>query len=160
LDPKHAINDGDVIFSWSGTLKVVRWNRGPAALNQHLFKVVAKDGINPDWLLYVLRAALRRFETMTHGTTMKHITKKALDQVGIEVPAPSEQERIGLILRSAELALEETERVQSALEAVRSSISHALLSGDHQIPESYDRFLEGREDDGLADPVAEETLVS
>ena len=33
----YLIEDGDLIFSWSATLAVVFWNRGPAYLNQHLF---------------------------------------------------------------------------------------------------------------------------
>ena len=36
------INDGDVIFSWSGSLMVKLWCGGRAALNQHLFKVTSK----------------------------------------------------------------------------------------------------------------------
>ena len=38
--PSNFIDTGDLIFSWSATLKVVKWNAGPAVLNQHLYKVV------------------------------------------------------------------------------------------------------------------------
>ena len=41
------IHDGDVIFSWSGTLLVDVWCGGDCGLNQHLFKVTSKD--YPKW---------------------------------------------------------------------------------------------------------------
>src|ERR1035438_7863901 len=40
LLPINRIDDGDLIFSWSATLRAVIWADGPGALNQHLFKVV------------------------------------------------------------------------------------------------------------------------
>src|SRR5690554_2983892 len=39
LDEKYIIHNGDVLFSWSGSLEVVIWKYGRGALNQHLFKV-------------------------------------------------------------------------------------------------------------------------
>ena len=36
---KYVIDDGDVLFSWSGSLEIVTWTGGRGALNQHLFKV-------------------------------------------------------------------------------------------------------------------------
>ena len=39
------LKNGDIVFSWSGTLAVRIWNRGPAKLNQHLFRVVEKEGV-------------------------------------------------------------------------------------------------------------------
>jgi hypothetical protein len=43
IDKKYVVNDGDVLFSWSGTLMVVIWGEGKGALNQHLFKVTSDD---------------------------------------------------------------------------------------------------------------------
>ena len=44
------IHNGDVIFSWSGTLLVDVWCGGDCGLNQHLFKVTSKD--HPKWFYY------------------------------------------------------------------------------------------------------------
>ena len=38
----YIIHDGDVIFSWSGSLLVDLWCGGTCGLNQHLFKVTSK----------------------------------------------------------------------------------------------------------------------
>ena len=37
---RNHIRNGDLIFSWSGSLSVGVWDRGHALLNQHLFKVL------------------------------------------------------------------------------------------------------------------------
>ena len=36
---QYVIGDGDLLFSWSGTLEAEFWFGGKGALNQHLFKV-------------------------------------------------------------------------------------------------------------------------
>jgi type I restriction enzyme S subunit len=49
IKSEYIVKDGDIIFSWSGSLMVDVWCGGTAALNQHLFKVTS---INyPKWLL-------------------------------------------------------------------------------------------------------------
>ena len=103
-EEKHFITDGDLIFSWSASLEVVRWNRGDALLNQHLFKVVENDGVDRGWLTYVLRSALKHFRQMTHGTTMKHITRSALDQVFVRRPPLEEQRTVARLLAGIEQA--------------------------------------------------------
>ena len=36
---KYLIENGDLLVSWSGTLGAFAWDRGRAALNQHIFRV-------------------------------------------------------------------------------------------------------------------------
>ena len=50
LDPDYIVVDGDILFSWSGSLECVLWTGGPGALNQHLFKVTSSN--YPQWLCY------------------------------------------------------------------------------------------------------------
>ena len=38
---EYLINNGDVVFSWSGTLWLDLWGSGLCGLNQHLFKVTS-----------------------------------------------------------------------------------------------------------------------
>jgi restriction endonuclease S subunit len=138
---KHLIADGDIIFSWSATLAVERWQRGPALLNQHLFKVVPGNGVDPGWLMFVLRSALAHLKDMTHGTTMRHITRGELTKVFTKRPSLQEQRRFVATLE--QLAEEAGLRTQqhSGLTDLRAALLTALLSGSHLIPESYDRLL-------------------
>ena len=54
----NVVDDGDLIFSWSATLKVAL-ALGKAALNQHLFKVQPNPGVDKDYL-YQLSSTWRR----------------------------------------------------------------------------------------------------
>ena len=50
IPEQFIVKDGDIIFSWSGTLMVDFWCGGRCGLNQHLFKVRSED--YPDWFVY------------------------------------------------------------------------------------------------------------
>ncbi|MEZ4769004.1 MAG: restriction endonuclease subunit S, partial [Caldilineales bacterium] len=50
IDTRFIVDDGDVLFSWSGTLLVMLWCGGRGALNQHLFRVTSDQ--YPKWLYY------------------------------------------------------------------------------------------------------------
>ena len=77
----YVIGNGDVIFSWSGTLLVRIWNHGNALLNKHLFKVNPISNIPREFIYLSLNYALVNFQNQTTGSTMKHIRKNALDNV-------------------------------------------------------------------------------
>lgn len=51
INSEYIIDDGDVIFSWSGSLLVDLWGGGTCGLNQHLFKVTSNT--HPKWFYYL-----------------------------------------------------------------------------------------------------------
>ena len=55
LPEHHIIDDGDLIFAWSASLFLSIWKQGKAALNQHLFKVIEKAGVDRHFLKTVYR---------------------------------------------------------------------------------------------------------
>ncbi|WP_425099352.1 restriction endonuclease subunit S [Tropicibacter sp. S64] len=83
---KYHLKDGDLLFSWSGTLAVNVWTSGPALLNQHLFHVVPRGRVSRAFLMCAIREALIAFENQTVGATMKHIRRSALDRVFVPLP--------------------------------------------------------------------------
>lgn len=87
---KFVVNDGDILFSWSGALELTHWAGGVGALNQHLFKVVPKS--IPNWFVY--------FSTLQHlpefraiaeskATTMGHIKRGHLADAKLALPPQS-----------------------------------------------------------------------
>ncbi|WP_026878045.1 restriction endonuclease subunit S [Ignatzschineria larvae DSM 13226] len=81
------INDGDVIFSWSGTLLVDIWCGGKAALNQHLFKVVSEN--YPKWFFYFYtKYHLSNFQKIANdkAVTMGHIKRSHLKETLCLIP--------------------------------------------------------------------------
>lgn len=97
--PEHIrVNSGNLLMSWSGTIEIVRWDRGPALVNQHLFKIEPLKHVDSSFLFHMLRANLVPLAASSHGTTMKHITRSDLLSFPVRLPTLTEQRRIGRIL--------------------------------------------------------------
>lgn len=124
IPPRNHINAGDLIFSWSGSLCVEVWDRGPAYLNQHLFKVEAGPGIDQAWLRWALVYAVELFEPFMHGSAMTHITKPMMRAVRVPVPDLGTQRRI------ADFLDDQVGRIEAAV-ALREG-HRELLSEKHQ----------------------------
>ena len=98
--PVHEINDGELLFSWSGTpgtsFGAFRWNRGKGVLNQHIFKVLPKIDVDKDYLKYALNGNINTIIAKAHGGVgLQHITKKELDE--IDVPIVSKKEQLEIV---------------------------------------------------------------
>lgn len=86
IPEKYHLKDGDLLFSWSGTLAANVWAGGLGLLNQHLFHVVPTDRVGRGFLLCAIRHALLALGSHTVGATMKHIRRSALDNVYVALP--------------------------------------------------------------------------
>ena len=88
IDKKFIIDDGDVIFAWSGTLLVKIWCGGKAGLNQHLFKVTSTQ--YPLWFIYLwTKQHLKKFQNIAQGkaVTMGHIKREDLEKSTVLIPS-------------------------------------------------------------------------
>lgn len=129
LPDTFRIDSDDLIFSWSGTLAVVRWAGGPAWLNQHLFKVVPAAGINRSLLFHLLQASVAAMNKRTHGSTMKHIKRAELREFFVTLPVSwDEQCKLAQVLDTLDTAIHETEAIIAKLKAVKQGLLHDLLT--------------------------------
>lgn len=88
IKPEYIIQNGDVLFSWSGSLEVEIWCGGEGALNQHLFKVTS--GQFPKWFYFLwTRHHLENFRQVaaSKATTMGHIQRAHLTAAKVVVPS-------------------------------------------------------------------------
>jgi type I restriction enzyme, S subunit len=93
------INNGDVVFSWSGSLLVDLWCGGKGALNQHLFKVTSQD--HPKWFYYYwTKHHLEEFQRIAadKATTMGHIKRRHLSEAKVLVPPATLIETADILL--------------------------------------------------------------
>ena len=99
IKPEYIVNDGDVIFSWSGSLLVDLWCGGTCGLNQHLFKVTSQK--YDKWFYYLwTKHHLDRFVFLAadKATTMGHIKRDELDKAEVFIPSKADYEKIGRTL--------------------------------------------------------------
>ena len=125
---KCLLRDGDIIFSWSGTIAVRIWNRGPAKLNQHLFKVTEKKGVYKGIIPLILDHAIEELEEKSHGTTMKHITKQTLLPHKVLLPPLPEQKRIVDLISSVDSYIEALQQQLESAKSSRNAVLHELLT--------------------------------
>jgi type I restriction enzyme S subunit len=141
LDPDYIVHDGDVLFSWSGSLECAVWSGGIGALNQHLFKVSSET--YPKWLCYfAVHTHLEAFRHIAAGkaTTMGHIQRHHLSEARLAVP-PMRLVRamdavIGSLLEGAW-----RRRLQSrTLAILRDALLPKLISGELRVKDA-ERFV-------------------
>jgi type I restriction enzyme S subunit len=97
-----VVEQGDLLVSWSATLDVYRWAGPRGLLNQHIFKVLPKLGVDPDFLFFALKSVISELESKTHGSTMKHVVRGDFEGTFIHLPGIDEQRRIVDLLSRAE----------------------------------------------------------
>lgn len=127
----YIIHDGDVIFSWSGSLLVDFWTGGGCGLNQHLFKVTS--GTYDKWFYYAwTKHHLDRFIKMAadRATTMGHIKRDALEKAEVLIPSDKDYDEIGNMLKPIYDQIINNRIESRKLVALRDSLLPKLMSGE------------------------------
>ncbi len=131
IKPECIVEDGDVVFSWSGSLLVQIWCGGRAALNQHLFKVTSDS--YPKWFyLHSLLSHLPNFRRIASGkaTTMGHIRRSHLSEALCPVPPHHlVVQATGLLGRLMEQQIG-NKTAEHTLAALRDGLLPKLIAGD------------------------------
>ena len=128
ISEKHLIKKGDLIFSWSATLKAVIWKHYDAVLNQHIFKVIERPDVSRRFLQQALENSIDKLAESSHGSTMKHIKKGVLDEFQLAVPPLAEQKKIASILTSVDEVIENTQKQIDKLQDLKKATMNELLT--------------------------------
>lgn len=138
LNPDYIVRDGDILFSWSGSLECVLWAGGPGALNQHLFKVTSSE--YPKWLCYfTVHQHLDEFRHIaaSKATTMGHIQRHHLAAAKIVIPADANLlSAMDAVLDPMLESLWQREVMSRRLAAVRNALLPKLISGELRVPDA------------------------
>ena len=137
ISPECIIHNGDMIFSWSGSLIIDIWCGGEAALNQHLFKVTSSDF--PKWFyLNWSIEHLCNFQKIAadKAVTMGHIKRSHLSDANCAIPDND------LLVKASEIITPYIEKIISQriqnrkLSKLRDTLLPKLISGEIRIPEA------------------------
>jgi type I restriction enzyme S subunit len=134
---EYVIEDGDVLFSWSGSLEVVIWCGGRGALNQHLFKVTSQS--YPKWFYHLWtlhHLADFRLIAADKATTMGHIQRKHLSAAKVIVPPAGCIDGMTRTMEPLRLQSVRTRKESRTLAALRDTLLPKLLSGEIRVPEA------------------------
>ena len=136
IKPEYIVHDGDVIFSWSGSLLVDLWCGGTCGLNQHLFKVTSST--YDKWFYYAWTDHhLQKFAAIAAdmATTMGHIKREELSKAEVLIPSQSDYDRIGGLLAPLyDLVI--ANRIENRkLASLRDELLPQLMSGQLDVSE-------------------------
>lgn len=131
IKSEYIIHDGDIIFSWSGSLLVDIWCGGNCGLNQHLFKVTSNN--YDKWFYYLWTAHhLDRFIAVAadKATTMGHIKREELEKVEVIIPSKCDYKRIGALIKPL-FDLIISNRIENRkLTALRNTLLPKIMAGE------------------------------
>ena len=131
IKSEYIIHDGDIIFSWSGSLLVDIWCGGTCGLNQHLFKVTSNN--YDKWFYYLWTAHhLDRFIAVAadKATTMGHIKREELEKVEVIIPSKYDYKRIGASIKPLFDLIISNRIEDRKLTALRNTLLPKIMSGE------------------------------
>ena len=135
IDDKYIIDDGDIIFSWSGTLLVDIWCGGTCGLNQHLFKVTSDK--YPKWFVYYwTRHHLAKFIRIAKdkAVTMGHIKRGDLEASEVLIPNAEILSKMDNIIAPIFDAIISKRVENKTLATIRDTLLPKLMNGEIKLP--------------------------
>ena len=134
LEADYIVEDGDVLFSWSGSLECTLWAGGRGALNQHLFKVTSDQ--YPKWLYFLwIHQHLADFRHVAAGkaTTMGHIQRHHLSDAKVLLPQSALLHALHPLVSPLLDAITERSLQSRTLATLRDTILPKLISGEVKV---------------------------
>jgi len=124
-----------MLFAWAGTKGVsfgpTIWQGPTGVLNQHIFKVSPRRGVDLGWLYWALRHVTNRIEKRAHGfkATLLHVKKSDIERQPIAVPPLPEQAAVKNLLSTWEASISAAERLLANSRTQSLLLKKELLSG-------------------------------
>ena len=124
-------DDGDIIFSWSGTLLVDIWCGGKCGVNQHLFKVTSEK-YNKWFFYFWIKRHLAEFIRIAKdkAVTMGHIKRGHLTNALVVVPNEKTMQNADKIFTPIIDKIIEAKIESKRLASLRDTLLPRLMSGE------------------------------
>ncbi len=131
---KYIVENGDMLFSWSGSLDIVLWFGGKGVLNQHLFKVSSQ--LYPQWFYYFwTQFHLQEFKGIADdkATTMGHIQRHHLSDARVVVPTKDELQKMDETVNPIFQKIKSNTEQIRTLTQLRDTLLPKLMSGEVRV---------------------------
>ncbi len=131
-----------VLLTSRATIGAVALSGVPLATNQGFTSLICGSDLLPRFAMYWCQANTREFIIRSTGNTFREISRKNVAAIQMNLPPLEEQQRIIEIISGADQMLQATEKAIVHTRSLRDGVLINLLSGEHEIPDSYDALLE------------------
>lgn len=98
-DSKYVVNDGDLLVGMDGDFNAIRWNGGLALLNQRVCRLQDfDDQVLPGFVYQFVRHAVKKIQSETAASTVKHLSSKQISDLIVPLPnLSSQRETVALL---------------------------------------------------------------
>jgi type I restriction enzyme S subunit len=148
-DERYGIRDGDLIVCEGGEPGRCAIWRGdtPMKIQKALHRVRTKDGLDSHFLYYWFLRAGRtgELEPFFTGTTIKHLTGRALAELRIPLLPIESQREVAKVLRSIDAKIDLNRRINQTLEAMAQAIFQSWFVDFDPVKAKIAATAEGRD---------------
>ena len=148
-DERYGIRDGDLIVCEGGEPGRCAIWRGdtPMKIQKALHRVRTKNGLDNHFLYYWFLQAGRtgELEPFFTGTTIKHLTGRALAELRIPLLPIESQREVAKVLRSLDAKIDLNHRINQTLEAMAQAIFQSWFVDFDPVKAKIAAKTEGRD---------------
>ena len=148
-DERYGIRDGDLIVCEGGEPgRCAIWRGGqPMKIQKALHRVRTKDGLDSHFLYYWFLRAGRtgELEPFFTGSTIKHLTGRALAELRIPLLPIESQREVAKVLRSLDAKIDLNRRINQTLEAMAQAIFQSWFVDFDPVKAKIAAKAEGRD---------------
>jgi type I restriction enzyme S subunit len=132
---------GSVILTSRASVGFVAISAIELCTNQGFQSLVPNDSVLAEFLMFWIQQNRSEFESRSAGSTFKEISKSNVKSIKLSLPPLSEQRRVVEIISTIDEVKGKTEIAINEAKRLRSGLLSDLLSGEHEIPASYDKVI-------------------
>lgn len=140
LGSRYRIDDGELLFSWSGnpdtSIDTFIWTGGPAWLNQHIFAVRPNGSRTLGFLFAMLKYLNPTFAEIARDkqtTGLGHVTKEDLKRLRVVVPPKTIETAFDMLMTPIFQKLQASLLENRTLAETRDYLLPRLMSGEVRV---------------------------
>ena len=137
----RVLPKGTVILTSRASVGFVALAGTELTTNQGFQSLIPSERVDGVFLMFWIQINRAEFESRSAGSTFKEISKSNVKSIAIKLPPLVEQKRIVDVVSSIDDVIQSTEPALADAKNLRSGLLSDLLSGEHEIPASYDKFV-------------------
>jgi type I restriction enzyme S subunit len=140
--PARMVRQGTTLVGTTATIGTCAIAACNLTFNQQISGLIP-DGnqLQDEYLFYWIQLIKPVLEGLSAGTSFKRISTSVLKTISIKYPPLPEQVKIVDFIESLDEVVSECKSVMHEAKHLRSALLADLLSGEHEIPASYDKFI-------------------
>jgi type I restriction enzyme S subunit len=129
---------GSLLMTSRATIGACAINQRPMATNQGFASLVCRNGLNVEFLYYLISARTTELSRLASGSTFVELPKSELRKLRVLCPPEDEQTTIAATLNAVDDAIEQTRGVIAQTRQLKTALLQDLLT--HGLPGRHSEF--------------------